>query len=132
MPLAALCCFATAGIVERAVDQAAAAVDLALAAQGDQLHRLDLARLEAHRGAGGQVEPHAVGRRAVEDQRRLTSKKWKCEPTCTGRSPVLLTCSVAVGRPAFSSSGAPSKRYSPGIMGNPRPRGRVRQWADAR
>jgi len=24
-----------------------------------------------------------------------------------------------VGRPAFNSSGAPSNRYSPGIMGNP-------------
>src|SRR5207248_1361156 len=47
---------------------------------------------------------------------RLTSKKWKCEPTWTGRSPVLLTTTATMGRPAFSSMSGPSNRYSPGIM----------------
>src|SRR5438105_15628064 len=34
-----------------------------------------------------------------------------------GRSPVLLTSTMAVCRPTFSSRTAPSMRYSPGIMG---------------
>src|SRR5205814_2165497 len=41
--------------------------------------------------------------------------KW--EPTCTGRSPVLLTFKVQVRRPALSSIGSPSKKYSPGFIG---------------
>ena len=47
---------------------------------------------------------------------RLTSKKWQCDPTCTGRSPRLLTSMRSVGRPAFSSMGSAARRYSPGIM----------------
>ena len=31
---------------------------------------------------------------------RLTSKKWKCDPTCIGRSPALRTLSVVTGRSA--------------------------------
>ena len=30
----------------------------------------------------------------------LTSKKWKCDPTCIGRSPELRTLSVVTGRSA--------------------------------
>src|SRR5947207_563140 len=57
------------GVVERPHHQAAAAVGATLAAEGDELDRLDLARLEAHGRAGRQVEPHAVGRLPIEDQR---------------------------------------------------------------
>ena len=36
----------------------------------------------------------------------FASAKWKCEPTCTGRSPVLRTVTVSTGRPALISIGA--------------------------
>jgi hypothetical protein len=38
--------------------------------------RARLARLEAHRGAGRDVEAEAARRRAVEGERALVSKKW--------------------------------------------------------
>ena len=50
---------------------AAEAVDRALAGERDQLHVAGLAGLEAHRGAGGDVEPHAARLLAVELQRRI-------------------------------------------------------------
>ena len=73
--------------------------DLARAAERDQLDLARVARLEAHRGAGGDVQPHAVGRaRGRTPAQRLTSKKWQCDPTCIGRSPRLVTSMRRVGR----------------------------------
>jgi hypothetical protein len=46
----------------------------------------------------------------------LTSKKWKCEPTWIGRSPLLATTSVRVRRPTLISMSPGSSRYWPGIM----------------
>src|SRR5215468_9024693 len=46
----------------------------------------------------------------------FTSKKWKCDPTWIGRSPVFATVSCAVRRPAFASMSPSSSKYSPGIM----------------
>jgi hypothetical protein len=89
------------------------AVDLALARQRHQFHRALLARLEAHGRAGGDVQAHAVGAPALEGQRRIDFKKWKCEPTWMGRSPRLATTTVAVARPAFSDL-ALFHQYSPG------------------
>src|SRR5580693_7832541 len=50
---------------------AAKAVDGALAGERDELHVAGLPRLEAHRGAGRDVEPHAARFLAVELQRRI-------------------------------------------------------------
>src|SRR5581483_8099131 len=47
---------------------------------------------------------------------RLASKKWKCEPTWIGRSPVLATVSSTVRRPALATTSPSSSKYSPGIM----------------
>src|SRR6476469_5900386 len=47
----------------------------------------------------------------------FTSKKWKCEPTWIGRSPLLATTSVNVARPSLMAMSPSSSRYSPGIMG---------------
>src|SRR5882757_5132790 len=49
----------------------AKAVDDALACQRDELHITGLAGLEAHRGAGGDIEPHAAGLVSVEFQGRI-------------------------------------------------------------
>ena len=57
--------------VERPHHLAGEAVDDALARQRDQLDRARLARLEAHRGAGRDVEPEAARRGAIEGQRRV-------------------------------------------------------------
>src|SRR5262250_2448489 len=46
---------------------------------------------------------------------RLTSKKWKCEPTWIGRSPVLATVSSTVRRPWFATTSPSPSKYSPGI-----------------
>ena len=62
---------ARVGVVEAAHDQAVEPVDHAPAAVGDQLDVLDVAGLEPDRRAAGQVQPHAVGLLAVEDQRRI-------------------------------------------------------------
>ena len=44
--------------------------------------------------------------------------KWKCEPTCTGRSPVLATTSVSARAPGVQRRPAPSPgRISPGNHG---------------
>src|SRR5690606_290211 len=40
----------------------------------------------------------------------------KCEPTCTGRSPVLRTRSVVRSRPGFSTTGSPAGTISPGLI----------------
>src|SRR6185369_4719456 len=48
---------------------------------------------------------------------RFTSKKWKCEPTWIGRSPVLVTTSSTVARPAFATMSPSPRTYSPGITG---------------
>src|SRR5262249_33200685 len=56
------------GVVERAHDQAVEPDDDALAGQGDEADLLDLAGLEAHGGARGQVQAHAVGLLAVADE----------------------------------------------------------------
>src|SRR5262245_44475821 len=58
--------------------------------------------------------PYAAARSNASH--RLTSKKWQCDPTCTGRSPRLLTSIRRVGRPAFNSMGSAARRYSPGMM----------------
>src|SRR5687768_15419287 len=50
---------------------AAKAVDHAFARQRHQLHVAGLAGLEAHGGAGGDIEPHAAGLLAVEFQRGI-------------------------------------------------------------
>src|ERR1700730_14778944 len=50
---------------------AAKAVDDALAGERHQLHVARLPRLEPHRGAGGDIEPHAARLFAVELQRRI-------------------------------------------------------------
>jgi hypothetical protein len=47
------------------------AIDPALAGERHQLHAARLAGLEAHRGAGGDVEPKAARRRPVESERRI-------------------------------------------------------------
>src|SRR5579863_9417695 len=54
--------------IERAVDLRLQAVDLAQAGQGDELHALGVARLEADGGAGGNVQPEAAGGGTVEAQ----------------------------------------------------------------
>src|SRR5436190_18297415 len=46
---------------------------------------------------------------------RLTSKKWKCEPTWMGRSAVLVTVSSTVRRPWFATTSPSPSTYSPGI-----------------
>ena len=53
-------------IVERPFDELVQPEDFARAADRDQLDLARVARLEAHRGAGRDVQPHAVGRRAIE------------------------------------------------------------------
>src|SRR5476649_2672885 len=50
---------------------AAETIDDTLAGERHQLHIAGLAGLEPHRGAGGDVEPHAAGFLAVEFQRRI-------------------------------------------------------------
>src|SRR5262245_48214370 len=61
--------------------------------------------------------PYAAARSNA--RQRLTSGKWKCEPTCTGRSPVFTTSSRRVGRPTLISIGSWASKYSPGIMASP-------------
>src|SRR5215510_11709237 len=61
--------------------------------------------------------PYAAAR--SNERQRLTSRKWKWEPTCTGRSPVLATSIRRVGRPALMTMGSLVRRYSPGIMASP-------------
>src|SRR4051812_25886213 len=46
---------------------------------------------------------------------RLTSKKWKCEPTWTGRSPVFVTSTSRISRPSLQRMGSSESTYSPGI-----------------
>lgn len=48
----------------------------------------------------------------------LASKKWKCEPTCTGRSPLLETLRMVTGRSGLSSISPGSGISSPGIRGS--------------
>src|SRR5579859_3419949 len=50
---------------------AAEAVDGSLSRERDQMNLAGLARLEPHRGAGGDIEPHAACFLAVEFQRRI-------------------------------------------------------------
>src|SRR5262245_50890316 len=61
--------------------------------------------------------PYAAAR--SKTRLRLTSRKWKWEPTWTGRSPVFATSSRRVGRPALSWIGSFASKYSPGIMVSP-------------
>src|SRR4051812_3961842 len=46
---------------------------------------------------------------------RLTSKKWKWEPTWTGRSPVFVTSISRTSRPSLHRTGCSASTYSPGI-----------------
>src|SRR4029453_505000 len=46
---------------------------------------------------------------------RLTSKKWKCEPTWMGRSAVLVNISSTARRPWFATTSPSPSTYSPGI-----------------
>jgi hypothetical protein len=57
--------------------------------------------------------PYAAARSNASQ--RLISKKWQCDPTCTGRSPRLLTVIRRVSRPAFSSIGSDARKNSPGF-----------------
>ena len=57
--------------VERPHHRAREAVDDALAGERDELDRARLPGLEAHRGAGRDVEPEAARRRAIERERRV-------------------------------------------------------------
>src|SRR5258705_8698639 len=50
---------------------AAEAIDDPLAGERHQLHVARLSRLETHRGAGGNIEPHAARFLALEFQRRI-------------------------------------------------------------
>src|SRR5262249_32426931 len=52
-------------------DVATEAIDGLLAGERDELHVAGLAGLEAHCGAGGDVEAHAAGFLAVKFQRRV-------------------------------------------------------------
>src|SRR5215470_9369097 len=61
--------------------------------------------------------PYAAAR--SKTSHRLTSRKWKWEPTCTGRSPVFETAIRRVGRPALISIGSLASQYSPGITASP-------------
>lgn len=56
------------GVVQPAFDQRAEAVDLAGAADVDQVHAMRLAGLESHGGAGRDVEPLAIGGLAIESE----------------------------------------------------------------
>src|SRR5713101_6748294 len=56
---------------QRSHNALAEAVDLPLAGECHERHLPALTRLEPHRGAGRNVEPHAAGLRAVELQRRI-------------------------------------------------------------
>src|SRR5437867_958571 len=67
--------------------------------------------------------PNAFAR--SNESARLTSKKWKCEPTWIGRSPVLLTVSSIVRRPSFATTSPSASRYSPGITLTPPSTNRV-------
>ena len=75
------------GIVQPAHHQAVEPVDHADAAVGDQLDLLDVAGLEPHRRAAGQVQAHAIRLLAVEDQRRGWSRRSGSEtrPGSAGR-----------------------------------------------
>src|SRR5262249_34334412 len=55
-------------------------------------------------------------RRRSKRSARLTSKKWKWEPTWMGRSAVLATVSSMVRRPALASMSPSPRMYSPGII----------------
>src|SRR5262249_51116091 len=61
--------------------------------------------------------PYAAAR--SKTRQRLTSRKWKWEPTCTGRSPVLATSRRRVNRPALISIGSRASKYSPGTTASP-------------
>src|SRR6266851_6540895 len=63
--------------VQRSHHESAATVDLTLAGELDQLHGLDLARLEAHGRAGRQVQPHAVSCLSIENQCAIHLEKVK-------------------------------------------------------
>src|SRR4051812_46831547 len=62
------CRLADGGIVELAHDQAVEPVDFPLATEWDETDLLDVPRLEADRGAGEQVQVHAVRLLAVEHE----------------------------------------------------------------
>src|SRR3989475_5590067 len=70
-------CFPHLHIIQAAFDQAIQPVDLSCATDRDELDFLCVARLEADGGAGGDVEPHAVGRRAIEREIAVELEKMK-------------------------------------------------------
>ena len=74
-----------------ALGEAVEPVHATLAAEGDKLDLALVPRLEPHRGACRDVEPHAERAARSNSSSGLTSKKWKCEPTWIGRSPRLRT-----------------------------------------
>ena len=57
-----------ARLVQRTFDELVQAEHFALAAERDELDLARVARLEAHGGAGRDVQPHAVRRRAIEGE----------------------------------------------------------------
>jgi hypothetical protein len=61
-------------LIRALLDEAAETINLALAGQRHQLHGARLARLEAHRGTGGDVEP--VARAASRSKARPALVSW--------------------------------------------------------
>ena len=82
-----------------------------------QRHGALLPRLKPHSGAGRDVQPHAVGRRAVKPKGGIGLGKMVVGPPRMGRSAVLLTTSVAVRRPVLIAWFVPSVMISPGVVG---------------
>ena len=59
------------GFVHRAVSEVIAAANDAVAGDINKADGLDVARLKSHRGAGGDIQPPAVGFGSIELQRRV-------------------------------------------------------------
>ncbi len=104
-------------VVQRAVDQAVQAVHFAACRRARPVR--PLACRPARSGRRCRRRCSTASRRppaARTTSSRLVSKKWQCEPTCTGRSPRLVTSMRHVGRPALISIGSSDRKYSPGII----------------
>jgi hypothetical protein len=92
--------------------------DDARAAEGDQPHRARLARLEARRGAGGDVEAHPARGGAVEAQGGIRLGEVVVAADLDRPVAGIGTSSSVTGRPAFSSISPGAGRISPGIIGS--------------
>src|SRR5262245_24869101 len=94
-------------------------VDHALAGERNERDLACLPRFKAHRGAGGDIEPHAARLLAVEFQRRIGLEEVIVRADLDRRSPVLVTDSTTVLRPALSSISSSLMNISPGIIPPP-------------